>query len=947
MSRFKSKVNHLLLFLIFSIQVVNAQTQTGVVTGKIVDAVTNEALPGASVNIEGKQGNAVTDINGIYTLRNVPIGSIKLQIAYIGYETSIKKLNVEINKTSVSNISLKASKNLLSEVRILGTLEGQQRALNQQRSADNIKNIISSDLIGRFPDLNVAEALQRVPGVNIQRDKGEGSTVALRGTPQNFTTVQINGEQLPSVQQSGARNESLDLIPADQLAAIEITKAATPDMDGDAIGGVVNLKTPTAKNTKLNLRAETGLGYNDISGGLNGIGKFRIDKRFFANDKVAAGKLGVMLSGSYFSNNNAEDRLDATWESIERVIGSGERKLMPANFALRKTDNRRERIGLTGTLDYRFDEKSHLIFNYMYNRRNDADDQNRLRYDFDRGSSTWATLNTVNNARIRRDINVWDEDKENHSFNLQGFHTLNKWQIDWGGYYTRSKRDFTSTRGDFSFDGINLRADSENGPYDRFPTYSAVNPAQDVNNPLLLNDFRRYEEDAETTEATNIVAKTDLTKYFNLAGKHQGYLKFGGKFRTQTNKKARNNRVLNFNDPNNVLNNSEAFVRIIKNKQPANFLYRNYNYGPRVDRTKFLDYIDDNRFLLSEADNAWDSRRLSLNDTYNASEDVYSAYAMTRIQFGKLMVLGGLRLEHNNVNYDAFDVVRRGTDVIGTPIKGGTDYTFVLPNLHLKYSLSKLSNLRFSALINYARPNFVDIVPFTNYDADALTLFIGNPELQPARALNLDAMYEYYFDNVGIFSVGAFYKNIDKFQFQRITPRLLEDYPGFPNTQGFAFRQSQNGENATVAGLEVNIYRNLNFLPGFLKWFGVNLNYTYAYSDAFTQDRTNISLPGQAKHTINGAINYDYKGFSIRGSANYNGAFTNSLASNAQDDIVQDNRLQIDVNTSYIYKKHWRIFAEFININNAPSIRYQGERNRTSRIAYFGSGARAGLGYTF
>ena len=116
--------------------------------------------------------------------------------------------------------------------------------MREDRDIDLLEEDMT-DLIGKFPDKNVAEALQRLPGINIARDKGEGSTVSIRGTPQHFTNISINGEQLASVQQSGTRTESLDLIPADQLGSIEITKALTADMDGDAVGGNINLRTPT------------------------------------------------------------------------------------------------------------------------------------------------------------------------------------------------------------------------------------------------------------------------------------------------------------------------------------------------------------------------------------------------------------------------------------------------------------------------------------------------------------------------------------------------------------------------------------------------------------------------------------------------------------------------------------------------------------------------------
>src|SRR5690606_19440723 len=136
-------------------------------------------------------------------------------------------------------------------------------------------------------------------------------------------------------------------------------------------------------------------------------------------------------------------RLDMTWNPLASPIASLDRdEFMPAMQSLRKTDNKRERMGLTGTVDYKFNANSQLVFNYMFNQRNDSDDQNRFRYDFDRPNVRWQTLSELTGARVRRDVNLWDEDKSNHSFNLQGFHTLNSWQLDWGGYYTMSKRKF-------------------------------------------------------------------------------------------------------------------------------------------------------------------------------------------------------------------------------------------------------------------------------------------------------------------------------------------------------------------------------------------------------------------------------------------------------------------------------------------------------------------------
>lgn len=922
------------------------QSRDAVISGRVVDGDTNEPLIGASVIINEKKSGVATGMDGDFILRVKQDEKLTINISFIGFET--KSIPVEVTNATIDlgTIVMNSDISSLEVVTVRASLEGQQKALNQQRTSDNIKNVISSDLIGRFPDLNVAEALQRVPGINIQRDKGEGSTVSVRGTPPNFTTIQINGEQMPSVQQDGSRNEALDLIPADQLASMEITKAPTPDMDGDAIGGVVNLRTPVAKNTDLGLQAESALGYNDLSGGINGIGRLNLNKRFFATEDVKEGRLGILGGISYYSTDNSEDRIDADWQGASIPVASLERDtIVMGNYQYRKTENQRERIGATFTMDYKFNNKNQVVFNYLYSSREDNDLRNRLRFDLDENNSVWPSLDSIEQGRVRRDINIFDEVKSNNSFNLNGYHTLSDWQVDWGLFYTLSNRTLTSDRGDFAREGIDIVADNPGGIYTDVPNFKAADPSLDIHNPLLFNDFRRYEEDYETTDATNMVGKVDITKFFKFLGEYNSYLKFGSKVRMQTNSKFRDNVVFAINDPNNVLRSNETFLRVTADTEPTNFLYSDYRFGPRVGRAEFQNYVSDNRLFFNAADNAWDSRRLSLNDTYDAFEDIYSSYVMGRFQIDNLMVLAGLRYEYNSLGYDAFEVFRFGTDVVGEPVSDDVNYDFLLPNVHLKYSLDRFTAIRFSTVFNYARPNFVDIVPFVSFDADAQSLSLGNPNLKPADALNIDAMFERYFANIGVFSVGAFYKNINNFQFTRLDPFLNENFPGYPNSQGFEFRQEQNGVKAEVAGLEFNIVRALDFLPGILGNINLFTNYTYAYSTASTQDREDLKLPGQAAHTANGALSFDYKDFSTRVSLNYNGEFGTSLASQEQDDIVQKDRLQVDINASYNFSKHWKVFGELVNVTNAPSIRYQGIEERISRIAYFGWWTRVGVGF--
>lgn len=913
--------------------------------GVVQDSISGERLPGATLVLKGTYSGVSADVDGNFEIRRIAEGTSLYVVSYLGYQNKEIVLEMPEMSGDYMVVGLSSLSTTLGAVNIVSSYDGVQRALNQQRASDNIKNVISADQIGKTPDVNVAEALQRIPGVNITRDKGEGSEVSIRGTPVHFTSVSINGEQIPSVQQSGARTEALDLIPADQLGSMEVTKALTPDMDGDAIGGNINLRTPTARGIELGVRAEGGAGYNDLSGGVNGIGRLRLSKRFLATDEIPQGRLGVMAGVSYFGTDNSEDRIDARWQGLTRPVQAleGDTVVMQ-DYQFRKTENQRTRIGATTTIDYKFNKNHDIIFNYMYNQREDNDVRNRMRFDMDRSGSVWYALDSLGEGRVRRDINIWNELKTNHNFNLQGFHRLGIWHVEWGGYYTYSERDFTSTRGDFSRDEVGIVVRNEGGIYNEVPQFDIFGNVPTLYDPLLLNDFRRYEEDEESTQANNIVGKINITREY-LLGDHEGFIKFGAKVRSQQNSKFRNNVVYAWNDPNQVLGLEESFVRVIGDEEPIEYLNGRYRLAPMIDGDRFTDFIADNRRFLNQSDDAWDSRRLSLSDTYDAFEDIYSAYAMTRLQVNKLMILAGFRYEFNDVRYDAFDVFREGTNVVSAPIDGGTDYGFLLPNLQLKYSLDKMTNLRFAYTQSYARPNFVDLVPFINYDVDAITLRLGNPELSPSLANNLDLMFERYLSNAGLFSVGAFYKHMDRFQFTRSDPSLIEDFPGFPGTAGFRFEQEQNGELAEVYGVEVSLMSQLDFLPGALKGLNVVLNYTFTESDAFTQERTGISLPGQARHTWNAMLGYDYKGFSSRISVNYNGSFLNTVAGTINDDIIQAERMQVDFNINQRLTKRLKVYAEFVNITNAPAIRYQGVPERISRIAYFGWWTRFGLSY--
>ncbi|HET7896402.1 MAG TPA: TonB-dependent receptor plug domain-containing protein, partial [Flavisolibacter sp.] len=306
-------------------------------------------------------------MSGNWEILDVKVGSYTLVINYMGYNSTETSVSVQAGQTSVKNLSLTSSNKKMASVTVSAVREGQQKALNQQRNADNIKQVVSADLMGRYPDLNVAESMQRLPGVTIGRNSGgEGATVQLRGTPANFTNINVNGEQMMSSQENGQRSVNLDGIPVGVLSSMEVIKTLTPDLDGDAIAGVINMRTPTATSLRTRLTADMGVGYNDLRGSTNGLGNFSIGKRFIASEKNPNGKLGILLNGSYYRTKNGYDELNAqVWQQKDFNNGKG-KIYFPTDVRYLFVQNERTRKGGSATVDYNFNATSNLVANVMY-----------------------------------------------------------------------------------------------------------------------------------------------------------------------------------------------------------------------------------------------------------------------------------------------------------------------------------------------------------------------------------------------------------------------------------------------------------------------------------------------------------------------------------------------------------------------------------------------------
>lgn len=880
-----------------------AMAQRGIIKGRITDQKNKEPLTGATVAVSGTSNAAATNLSGEYQFY-VNSGTVSLTVRYLGYRDTTLTVTIKSNELKVLNIAMSGRQQNLNNVVITGYTQGQAKALNQQKNADNIKNIIAADQIGRFPDPNAAEALQRVPGVNIERDQGEGRYVSVRGLAPQFTNTSINGEQIPSPE-ADVRFVALDAIPSDQLASIEVSKALTPDMDGDAIGGSINLITRTAQSRKAEISGSFGGGYNNLMAKPNLQGQLQYGQRFGEKEKF-----GLLLNSNYYHNDLGSD-------NFERAVDDNELELR--DYSLTRT-----RLGLSSSMDYKFNDHHEMYFKGLYSRFTDR--EQRRRYVFKPGDE-----------EIEKLMKDRFESQSVISLNAGARHTFKTLFLDYEAQYSYGEQDTPYDNEAAFIAGISSTLDFGDA---RFPKFEA---ADYLNNSLYEFDEIGYGK--TIAKDKNLTAKFNIGVPYKL-GNNDGLIKFGAKARSKD--KTYRIQQNTFENLGGVPNLDQFDGAPVKDE----FLKGRYNLGRPLAINRLMTYFNASpgQFELQVEDKSIDEAL----EAFTAKEDVVAGYLMARQQLKKLMVLGGIRYERTKVSYTSSDVIiseNGDLDQI-VPVSGSSTYDFILPQFHLKYELNPLTNIRAALTWSYARPNFSEIIPAQEINREDGVASSGNPALQPVSAINYDLMFEHYFGSVGIVSAGLFHKKLDDFIYRRVLFNSPYPLTGTPTVTGIDVTQAQNGNNASLDGLELAFQRRLTFIP-LLKDFSVYLNYTYTKSNAKIQSRDagagnenateEIRLPGQSESVGNASLAYEGKRFSLRSSMNFNGSFLSEVGGTKDADIYVKNRMQLDASGSYSITSRIRFFAELMNITNQPLEVYQGNKTQTIQREFYSFWSRFGI----
>lgn len=930
---------------LFACCTIGVFAQKQMVTGIVSDE--NQSLPGAAVTIEGTKKVIITDSEGRFTISDLKEGQYNLKVSYIGFES--KNLNIEIvdaQNLNVGSIVLYQSQKSIDEVIISGTLKNSEaRALNMQKNAINISNVIASDGIGKLPDRNAAETVQRVQGVSIERDQGEGRFVSLRGLPPFWASTTINGNRLPTAEEeTTSRATAFDFFPTELISYVHVNKSFTPDMEADGIGGGVNFITKTPP-MKTEFRGTLGTGYNE-----------KADKGVYNLGLLYGGrtknkKFGYLVNFSHFIRNWSTDNFEARRSGDEGVF----------RMELRDYQGVRKTTGANAALEYVFSPKSTFYLKGMYGTLSDDETHYKHRVRFDKFSSTNNTarveLQNIHNLLIT----------ELTSVSLGGIHQLNKSKIDWdlsyynnlfkygnipdkqnNSYYViKYTQNGVGINPNYILDkGVGPRAywKADGGKLDYkdpdalFGFYSDPNFKMDASQ-MRFTDLEFYK--VYVQERDKIVA--GFNHEIDISDKLT--LKYGFKYRD----KERNARFSDifYNWSNGTAPFLSEFGQYTTTQPNGTKYLSEMNahigntFGPVLSTGGMDQFWFQNQGNLTI--NKTDSEALEYNKALGRNFDVFEkhadAYGIGTYKINdKMTILGGVRLSNTHTKVKGYNVVNNTL----TEVENTKDYLAVLPMLHFKYAINDKTNLRFAATRTFSRPNFGDLTPGGTYIEADNEFKGGNPNLNPTYSINLDLMGEYYFSNVGILSGGVFYKSITDPIFQ---DSFIGNYNGI---NGVQFSAPNNGKAAWLGGIELGINRRFDFLPGFLQYFGTQLNATFMTSEMEKPSGRKVKLPYQAKEIYNIQLFFEKGGFNARLAYNHKGNFAVEYAEEDLYDSYYGKYSNLDFGTSYQINKHFTVFADVNNILNKPLIYHFGEnQDRPEQVEYYGVRGNIGVKVNF
>jgi TonB-dependent receptor len=878
-------------------------------------------LQGARVELQPGGITAVSDGHGEFTITNVSAGKYTLTVSYVGFAAFSTELNVTGETAQRVEATLEVGK--LSEmVTVSGDRQrGEVEAINIERTADNIIQVLPNEVITSLPNTNIADAVGRLPSVSLERDEGEGKYIQIRGTEPRLSNVTIDGIHVPSPE--GVRNVKLDVIPSDLVDMVEINKTLSANQDADAIGGSVNLVTKSPRDQPYVSLLGMG-GYTPISDGRHQYQFAGTAGQRFGPDK----KFGLLFGGSYDYNARGIDDIEPAYAPPP---------LVPNTMDLRLYNYDRTRYGFGGEADYKIGDMSSVYLRGLYSKFRDYGEQ----WAYTPGISVFVSgptdtnntcgITTTGDAQGCGGSGLQDVNRRPGQtiFSVQSGarHAMRTTLIAYE--VALSQAHYTGGFPRMGFDGPGA---SDNSVAFGVDTKNPFTPKFQVLNGVNLYDPALYSLGFGFTENNSIferdvVGDISLNKQYSV-GSHSSSFEVGVKG-WDAQKTQRYNREF-YNSAG-----GQPMTRFLSDFKDNRYYMGVYTYGPVPRFSEVLAAVQSGGTSPDLQNN--------LQNAFNIGERIWAGYAMNTISFGKLRLQAGIRIESTQDTLLANKLDTTTDPISATPIHQNNSYTNVFPSVQAQYRLGTDTILRGSYGMGIARPNFGDIAPYFVDDPTSIPEFSeGNPNLKPTHAQNFDVLAEHYLKQVGMIQAGFFYK--------ALTDPI---YTVIVNSN--TLQTLTNGPSADIMGFEASWQQRLSFLPGALNGMGVRANYSYTSSQATfpVGGRTDHpTLLRTAPHNWNFDVTYDKKGFSARMGLTHNDGYIWSYGgSNAKDpggDTYLYPHTQVDAQVSYwIPRSHGlQAVVSMLNLNNEVFGFYLGSEQYPVQREYYNRTIAVGLRWT-
>jgi len=849
----------LLLHACFAMQTM-AQGGKGTIKGHVTDS-SGGVLQGAEVALEPRSLTLASNVQGEFFIRDLEPGSYTLKVSYVGFKPVTKTVDVVAGQVANVETQLEVESQNQQVFVSAERVSAEAEAINRERTADNIVQVLPDDVIRSLPNANLADALGRLPSVTLERDEGEGKYVQVRGTEPRLTNTTIDGVNVPSPE-SGVRQIKFDAIPADIVESVEINKTLQANMDGDGIGGSINLVTKTAGERPTIALSGMG-GYMPIEGGRTQYESTGTVGQRFGKDK----RFGVLIGGSYDWSGRGIDDIEPT--SDFATLPNGSTAVWKDAIDVREYRYYRTRYGMAGSADYKLGEGSNIYARLLYSDFQNYGD--RWVYSLTDntpnvtlfGSNGGGTgVPTFNNSDRRPDIAIG-------SLLIGGKHVFTSTWYSWDASISRS-RDINTLDGQGSFHSTLTTSACEFDPASTTSIYrpqwtpACFSEAYDPTTMALTNTQVSHGQTAQL----NVQFAGAMAKRYHI-GSHLANIEIGGKFRN----------AHKYNDSYNVSYTPNGTVLL--SQFPNAFTNDNY-YGGTY-KLGYNPYYQTVRDFVNNNLSAFTAQSTFGTDPsdYGLVEKVGSGYLMNTVDLSsRVRVVAGVRFENTNLTTNSFDTT---SNTLSDRATGS--YLKILPSVSLRYAFNSNTNLRLVYGRGLSRPDPQDIaqaVTFTTTGSPGSvknTATLGNPNLKAETADNFDVLIEHYLNPFGMIEAGYFYKRLTD---PIVTTQFLKNFQPSPIAPVGIYTVTQpiNAGSAWISGFEAAYLQHFTFLPGALGGLGLSANYGYTASQA-------DGLPGRsdkprllrnAPNTWNISPTYDRGRVSIRVGLSYNQANISSYA---------------------------------------------------------------------